>query len=131
MTEYRHALANPAELLRRREFYASAIDQAAGIHRVFDLAQARKLPQLDLAHKVAQGIAASPPSKDSIADMGNYVKKHVVSQIPRKTRYDDVFWCCLLHVLDAESVPECTIGGPFHELIYRVYDDFDPEDVLE
>lgn len=129
MSSRRHALADPEELLRRRQFYASAIDQAAGIHRVYELARRNNLPSLEEARSIARGIASAPPRHDSPQSMASYVKEHVISNISTKTRYDDVFWCCLLHILDAEDVPECTIGGPFHSLIYRVYDDFDPEDV--
>ena len=129
MSQYRHALADPEELLRRRRFYASAIDQATGIHRVYELARRNNMPQLEQAQTLARHIAASPPRHDSPNALGSYVKENIVSKMPRKTRYDDVFWCCLLHILDAESVPECSIGGPLHELIYKVYDDFDPEDV--
>jgi len=125
----RHALADPEELLRRRQFYASAIDQATGIHRVYELARRNAWPQLELAQKIAHHVASAPPRQDSRPALGSYVKENIVSKVPRKTRYDDVFWCCLLHILDAESVPECSIGGPLHELIYQVYDDFDPEDV--
>jgi hypothetical protein len=129
VSNYRHALADPEELLRRQHFYASAIDQAAGIHRVFELARKNSLPALEQAQEVARGIAASPPRHDSQKALAHYLRENVISKIARKTRYDDVFWCCLLHILDAEGVPECTIGGPLHSLIYRVYDDFDPEDV--
>ena len=129
MSNPRHALADPEELLRRRQFYASAVDQAKGIHRVYELARQNAWPQLELAQSVARHIASSPPRQDSRHAIASYVKNNIVAKVPRKTRYDDVFWCCLLHILDAESVPECSIGGPLHELIYQVYDDFDPEDV--
>lgn len=129
MKKFRHALANPEELIRRRRFYASAMDQAPGIHRVYEIARKKALPQLELAQKVSKRIAASPPQHDSAVALGTYVKENIISQIPRKTRYDDVFWCCLLHILDTEAVPGCTLGGPMHELVYKVYDDFDPEDV--
>lgn len=129
MTHERHALSSVAGLLQARVFYASAMDQAPGIHRVYALAQKGSWPQLELANSVAKHIAASPPSYDSKRAMGLYIKKNILSRVPQKTRYDDVFWCCLLHVLDAEGVPECSIGGPFHEFIYKVYDDFDPADV--
>lgn len=131
MNVYLHSLSDPDELFHRREFYASAVDQAEGIHRVFELAQKQARPSLGLARKVASYCAGSPPKSDSRKYLVSYVKRNILSQVPRNTRYDDIFWCCLLHMLDAEDVPECYIGGPLHELIYQVYDDFDPADVLE
>ncbi len=127
--QYRHALASPEELLKLQHFYASAIDQAPGIRRVYELARRGGFPQLEEARSIARDIAASPPRHNSPQSMANYIHKHVTSRISRKTRYDDVFWCCLLYLLDTGSVPECSIGGPFHSFIYHVYDDFDPEDV--
>lgn len=131
MSIYLHSISDPEELLQRREFYASASDQAEGIHRVFELAQNQARPSLDLAKKVAAHCIGTPPKNDRRRDLVSYVKRNILSLVPRNTRYDDIFWCCLLHILDAEDVPECYIGGPLHELIYQVYDDFDPADVLE
>lgn len=130
MITYRHSLADPEELFRQQRFYASAVDQEPGIHRVYELATKNALPQVEEARSIAKGIASNPPKNDSPQFLAAYVKDTVVSKISGKTRYDDVFWCCLLHILDLEAVPNCSIGGPFHNLIYRIYDDFDPEDVI-
>lgn len=128
---YKHAVSDPRVLLARMRFHASAMEQATGIHRVYELARNKNLPQLDLATKIADAISSAPPDEDSYGYLASYLRTHVLSQIPNPTRYDDTFWCCLLHLLDQQQVPECQIGGPLHEFIYRVYDDFDPQDVLE
>lgn len=124
-----HPLSDPEEVLWRREILASAMSQAQGITRVFKLAHTNAWPQLDLAKRVARAMKKSPPR--STIKYSDYLKKVVLPLIPSKTQYDDVFWSCLLHIASKSDIPGCHIGGPFHTYIYKVYDDFNPEDVLE
>ena len=128
---YKHALSDPTELLRRTSFYESAKDQGPGIATVYQLAKKNSLPQLQLAYDVARAVESSPPRHDSLPSLAQYMNSVVLSKIPRKTRYDDTFWCCLLHILDSNNVPNCEIGGNLHNFVYKVYDDFDPQDVLD
>lgn len=128
---YKHALSDPQELISRQRFYASARSQGPGIRAVYELALQNSYPQLSLANKIADAVAASPPQDDSPISLARYMKEVILDLLPRKTRYDDMFWCCLLYLLDSKNVPNCEIGGVLHNFIYKVYDDFDPRDVLD
>ena len=110
---------------------SSAKDQADGIHRVYELAQAGKRPQLKAAWSAARAVLANPPESTASGFLARYIQDVVLYSLSKKIRYDDVFWCCLLYILNEKKVPNCSIGGPLHGVIYRVFDDFDPEDVLE
>jgi len=129
VTSYTHALSNPEELLRRNDFYVVASAQSEAILRVYEAAKSKDSSQFNSAEEVADTIAMSPPATDSHASLANYVRDMVLSSVPLRMRYDDVFWSCLLYLLDHKEVPFCAIGGPFHKMIYKIYDDFDPNDV--
>jgi len=128
---YKHAISDPLVLFERQRFYASAKSQGPGIHKVYTLAEKAGAPQLSLAKKVFDFVSSNPPAEDSPHYLAEYMRDTILSQIPRKTRYDDSFWCCLLYLLDKNNVPNCEIGGVLHSFIYKVYDDFDPQDVLD
>lgn len=122
-------LAELEVLEHHQYFYASAMEQSEGIHKVYERAAINSSASLELAKRAVSSVLAAPPKKDE--SLVSYLNKIVLSGLPLKTQYDDVFWCCLLHLLDEKDIPDCAIGGQLHKVIYQVYDDFNPEDVLE
>lgn len=102
---------------------------SADVRRVYQLAESSGRPSFGRAKDVASMVEASPPKEDSPAYMLRYVRDVVLPAVPRRVHYDDVFWSCLLYILDTKKIPFCSIDGPFHDTIFEIYDDFDPSDV--
>jgi len=101
----------------------------ADLRRVYQLAKGSGQPSFGLAKDIADTISSAPPEEDSAAYMLGYVREKVLKSIPTPMRYDDVFWGCLLFLLDSKKIPHCSLDGPFHDAIFKIYDDFDPSDV--
>lgn len=131
MNSFVHTLANPKELLVHNSFYVEALAKTEDIERVFNQAKGKTSLQFSKAEEIADSIALDPPNSDKPSDLYQYMSAKVLSESPTRLRYDDTFWSCLLHLLDSKNVPLCSIGGPFHKMVYRVYDDFDPSDVTD
>lgn len=110
-------------------FYVEALVKESDLKRVFDQAKTKMSAQFTKAEEIADSMALSPPKTDAKPDLFKYIRDNVLVEIPNKLQYDDTFWSCLLYLLASKDVPLCSIGGPFHKMIYRVYDDFDPNDV--
>lgn len=133
MTEYKYALADPEYVLEITGFYwDTVVDGGVSdkVRRVYELAKISNKPQLDIARGVAQLVASDPPRFTSFDSVKKYFVDRVLSNIPRRYVYDDVFWCCFLAEADDSGIPECSLGGPLHKMVIKVHDDFEPEDVV-
>ena len=132
MTVRKHALADPNYLLEITAFYWDMVvdkgidNKARNVHQ---WARSKAKPQMDTAQAVAALVRAEPPSATDFRGMREYFLAKVLSNIPKPFAHDDVFWCCFLTEIDNSDIPECSFGGPLHKMVYKVYDDFDPDDV--
>lgn len=132
-SSYKHALADPRYFLQITGFYwDTVIDRNIGdsVRRVRNWAKRQGKPQVDTAHAIARLVAAAPPRFTSFNSVKKYFLDTVLSNIPKRYCYDDVFWCCFLAEIDDSGVPECSLGGPLHKMVYKIHDDFDPDDVV-
>lgn len=93
-------------------------------------AKAEKRPQFAKAKLLVSNISSNPPKGTSKADVWPYFKSRVLDDMPKRYRYDDVFWSCFLTLLYSSGVPQGVPGGIFDQLVFRVYDDFNPGDVV-
>ena len=129
---YKNELADPKYVLEVTGFYwDNVISRDIGniVRNVRDMAASRGKPQLDTAMALARLVISDPPASFDFNSVKIYFFDSVLSSIPRTYRYDDVFWCCFLAEMDDSGIPECSIGGPVHRMVYKVHDDFDPGDV--
>lgn len=129
MTQLPAHVSTSNDLPPNGRFYVEALVKEADLKRVFDQAKVKMSAQFIKAEELADSIALSPPTTESVSDLFKYIRDNVLIEIPNKLQYDDTFWSCLLYLLSSKDVPLCSVGGPFHKMIYRVYDDFDPSDV--
>lgn len=132
MTVRKHALADPNYLLEIVGFYWDSVidrgvdNKARSIH---EWAISSHKPQADLARAIAGTVCGNPPAVSDFDGIRKYFLAKVLSKIPKKYVCDDVFWCCFLAEIDSSDIPECSFGGPIHKMVYKVYDDFNPDDV--
>jgi hypothetical protein len=129
---YKHALANPRYFLEITGFYWDTVivqDIGPRVTRVHRWAVENCKPQADTAEAVAKLVISSPPRFTSFDSVKKYFIDVVLSNLSRRERHDDVFWCCFLAELDSSGLPECSLGGPLHKMVYQVHDDFEPDDV--
>lgn len=132
MTAYKHALADPDYFLEITGFYwDTVIEDSVGdrVRAVYDRAREQRKPQLEVARGVAKLVTTNPPRFTSFSSVKKYFVDTVLSNIPKRYVYDDVFWCCFLAEADNSGIPECSLGGPLHKMVLKVHDDFEPDDV--
>tara|TARA_R100001079_G_scaffold12482_1_gene6108 strand:- start:3236 stop:3646 length:411 start_codon:yes stop_codon:yes gene_type:complete len=133
VSRVRYAYASPEFLLSSSSFYKRAVlDQglADKINHVAQWARASNKVQDSLAAAVAHLVSEDPPVITDIPSAASYFRSTLLGNIPKIHYHDDLFWCCLLSRLDGIGTPECSIGGPLHQVFSGFYDDFHPEDVV-
>lgn len=129
MTTYKHGLANPEYFISTSEFYEKFASHGDVADVVAEKARKIGKPQYKLALDIVSSLTEKPNIR-SLSDMRKYFVDNVLSKVSRRVYYDDVFWCCFLSSLNSSWGPEFSYGGPLHQVIVEVHDDFDPSDVV-
>jgi len=85
-------------------------------------------PRAQLAQSILPSCLACLEQGDSFRQS---FKSDVLSGIPKVRWFDDKFWCVLLMLLDRTGKDNTHLGGPIHQMILEIHDDFDPRDMID